>query len=254
MCIVKAVNVQYFVRKSREMNTYEFCREVALGLVYLAYPKVCVICKNPLSDQEEHLCWNCIRIRFEEMNAEYVTDSSVLKPNEIIDIVHLWKFDKGGFLQDVMHHLKYGNLSGIGRDVGKALGRKIRRELPIKSKDLNKWLLVPVPLHRKKLRKRGYNQAEEISKGIQEIMNIRLIEDLIITRKKQTKTQTGFSLKKRQSNLNNAFQVSNEKNLRGKNLIIVDDIFTTGATTFELAKTLSASKPKAIYIATIAKA
>ncbi len=163
----------------------------------------------------------------------------------------LWNFDKGGFLQDLLHALKYNQLSGVGVDLGRTLGAALCDHNILND---DSWLIVPVPLHQKRKKKRGYNQARKIAKGVCASTGCTLIDEQIVTRVKHTATQTGFSLEKRNKNIASAFAVKDLSGLSGAVCLIIDDVFTTGATTFELAGTLVKAGVRKIGIATVAQA
>ena len=215
----------------------------------LLFPKVCTICGMPLSGNQQFICGECIFERFEQ---------AVLKPEDLINLpenvdhrIALWNFDKGGYLQDLLHDLKYKRLTGVGEDLGIALGARIKREAPFAVKDA---ILLPVPLHPRKRKMRGYNQAYHIAVGMSRVLKTEIVSKRVVVRVKNTKTQTGFSLEKRKENISDAFEVHEKSLLEEKNIIIVDDVFTTGATSFELASVLKKAGVESIYIATIAQA
>ena len=113
-------------------------------------------------------------------------------------------------------------------------------------------MLVPVPLHQRKEKLRGFNQARLIAKGVKKSTGLELIPKGSVTRIKNTKTQTGFSLKKRNENIQNAFLITDPGVVNKKTCLIVDDVFTTGATTYELANTIKKAGSGKILIATVA--
>src|SRR5699024_4898760 len=100
----------------------------------------------------------------------------------------------------------------------------------------------------------GFNQAFSISRGIRDILDIPITSIKTVVRTKNTTSQTGLSLEKRQANVHNVFRVNDKTRLSGKTAIVIDDVFTTGATSFELAKTLSDAGASSVIIWTIAQA
>tara|TARA_R110000868_G_scaffold37111_15_gene131695 strand:- start:18874 stop:19575 length:702 start_codon:yes stop_codon:yes gene_type:complete len=228
-------------------------KSIKEGFNEVIFPHVCLICSLKLSSSEQFVCPNCVRNRFETANMEgKQVSSDTLLPEGIAMQHALWNFDKGGFLQDLLHALKYHRLTGVGIDLGIALGKSAKRNSHFKIAENS--ILIPVPLHPKKRRTRGYNQARFIAKGIQKAIKIPICSKQDVIRIKNTKTQTGFSLEKRRENINNAFEVVNKNAVKGKECIIVDDVFTTGATAFELANTLVDSGAYKIMIITVAQA
>jgi ComF family protein len=118
----------------------------------------------------------------------------------------------------------------------------------------NEIVLLPVPLHPARERKRGYNQSRLIAEGISEITGDRVSKKGDVTRIRNTRTQTGYSMGKRMKNISGAFSLNNPESFAGNFVIIVDDVFTTGSTVFELAHTLQPAEPADIGILTIALA
>jgi predicted amidophosphoribosyltransferase len=116
------------------------------------------------------------------------------------------------------------------------------------------YILLPVPLHPAKKRMRGFNQARLIATGIGKATGIDVADDGVARRTRNTRSQTGFSVDKRMHNVHGAFEISASGHIKGKAVIIVDDVFTTGATTFELAMQCWQSGAVTCLIATVAQA
>jgi ComF family protein len=184
-----------------------------------------------------------------------ISSGGTLLPRNVKFQQALWKFDRGGALQQLLHHLKYQQLTEVGIQLGSVFARKIKAHHKIQSILADsKAILLPVPLHYLKFRKRGFNQAFTIARGMQSILDIPICSLKAVVRTKNTPSQTGFSLEKRQENVRNVFEVRRENEILGKVVVIVDDVFTTGATTFELAKALSRPGSSSVMIWTIAQA
>jgi ComF family protein len=231
-------------------------RNILEGISEVLFPKVCTVCGLKLSHAEHFVCNQCLSGKFEEPALRgQISSSDVLLPEGIVLQHALWTFDKGGHLQELLHQLKYHRLTGVGEDIGRQLGKSLLRNSRfteiIKEKKVR---LIPVPLHPRKRRMRGYNQAFYIAKGVAEVTNLHIIKKEAVQRAKNTKTQTGFTLEKRQENISGAFRVMDNEALSGIVGIIVDDVFTTGATTFELSANLLEAGCSEIIIATVAQA
>lgn len=231
--------------------------QITNGLARIAFPNVCVCCGRETTQQERQICSFCLEDRFEDANPKNKRVSSdVLLPEGIIVQHALWNFDKGGDLQNLLHRLKYERLTTIGVDLGRRLGHRVKKH-PLLA-DLckeNQSVIQPVPLHYLKFRYRGFNQAFKLAQGFREVWDgipICGIEDVV--RIKNTLSQTGFSLEKRLENMQGAFRVRNEKMVKDKLVIIIDDVFTTGATTFELSHSLQQAGSGPVLILTIAQA
>lgn len=205
---------------------------------------------------DEHLCTFCLHKRFEDANPDNNRSAGGVILPEMVEVQHaLWKFDKGGILQNLMHHLKYERLISVGTQLGGVLARRALQN-PIIRTFLEKsdTILAPVPLHYLKFRKRGFNQTFHVARGIEQELDIPICSLDAVVRSRFTRSQTGFTLEQRIENMHEAFRVRTPEVFQAKTVIIVDDVFTTGSTSFELAKTIKEAGPEAIMIWTIAQA
>lgn len=232
-------------------------QQITKGLGRVTFPNVCVCCGRENTQQERQLCSFCLKDRFEDANPENKRASSdTLLPEGVVVQHALWKFDKGGDLQHLLHRLKYERLTQIGTDLGRKLGRRVASHpLLVEMFEEHETVILPVPLHYLKYRYRGFNQAFKLAQGFQQVwedMPICDVEDVVRT--KNTRSQTGFSLEKRLKNMQDAFNVRNKSKIDDKLVVIIDDVFTTGATTFELSQTLQGAGSGPIVILTIAQA
>ena len=153
----------------------------------------------------------------------------------------------------MLHSLKYDGLLSLGHELGELLYDRVflkRAEHP--EWTLENTVLLPVPMHRARQRARGYNQAAEIARGFSRRSGIPMLEDDLVKRARFTKSQTGFSQAKRVKNLHGAFSVVDTVCVQNRKVIIIDDVYTTGATTFELADTVHKAGVGAIGIITVA--
>lgn len=238
------------------MNLIKTLKNFQKGLSGIAFPNVCLSCGRETVKKKKYLCTFCLTERFIDANPDNkLSSSGVILPDKVILQHALWQFDKGGDLQRLLHSLKYDRLTSIGRQLGRALAKRASKHPSVHNfLEKNKPLLVPVPLHYLKFRKRGFNQALTIARGIEKVVNLPICKIDTVSRKKYTKSQTGFTLDKRIKNMKDAFRVRKPKRIEGKTIIIVDDVFTTGSTAFELSKTLKEAGASAMQIWTIAQA
>lgn len=223
----------------------------------VVFPNVCVCCGRENTQSERQICSFCLDERFEDGNPDNKNRSSdSLLPKEVVLQHALWNFDKGGNLQNLLHQLKYERLTTIGVDLGRKLGQRMKTHpTAVNLIEQHRSVIVPVPLHYLKYRYRGFNQAFKLAQGFKEVWNdISICGITDIIRTKNTSSQTGFSLEKRLDNMQKAFKVKKSSVINDRLCIIVDDVFTTGATTFELAETLDKEGGGPIIILTIAQA
>lgn len=231
-------------------------KKMVSGLSEIAFPRVCICCGVEITPQKKRLCSFCRQKRFVDANpthSNYCSD--VLLPESVLIQHAMWKFDQGGVLQDLMHYLKYERMVDIGRELGTLMAKRALRHPKIKKIiACQQPLVVPVPLHYLKFRKRGFNQAFVLAQGFRQITKLKICSIDCVIRQKNTKTQTGFLIKDRLANIKDAFVVKKRSELVNQTVIIVDDVFTTGSTTFELAKTLKNAGTGPILILTVAQA
>lgn len=232
-------------------------QDIVKGISNILFPKVCVCCGHQHTQQQRQLCSFCLQERFQAANPDHIRASGdTLLPDGVIAQHALWQFDKGGELQDLLHLLKYERLTAVGVDLGRKLGEQIQEHQFLDDR-LNSCsaVILPVPLHYLKHRYRGFNQAFKIARGFQEVWTgLTICERKSIVRVKNTRTQTGFSLEKRRQNVQNAFKVKDSSEVQDHLVVIIDDVFTTGATTFELARTVLDAQAQAVVVLTIAQA
>lgn len=156
-------------------------------------------------------------------------------------------FEKEKPLQHLIHSLKYMENFRIGIFLGKIAGELLKEEIKSWKGDI----LIPVPLHRLKKAERGYNQSFYIAKGISSVLKIP-VEKSAIKRKRFTETQTELTLEERQNNISCAFTVTGSKKLTGRNIILVDDVITTGATISECGRVLKENGAAEIFALSVA--
>lgn len=166
-----------------------------------------------------------------------------------VQIEKAWSFlyfQQHGIAQKVIHHLKYENCQEVGVILGRRYGLDIKENLAKLSLDY----IVPVPLHFKKLKSRGYNQSEMFAKGISESLEIPLLDAL--KRNKPTQTQTSKTRIERWQNVERIFSIK-DQSIAGKKVLLVDDVVTTGSTLESCAETLLENNCQ-VYVATLAAA
>ena len=153
-------------------------------------------------------------------------------------------FREGGLLQELIHLLKYSGKEKIGHWFGERLG------LAIQAVGWQPNVVMPVPLHKRRQAKRGFNQSESISIGIGQALNIPVVTNALL-RVKNTHTQTDKTREERLKNVEGAFSLQNPENLEGKHVLLIDDVLTTGATIESVAKEVHKVHSIRISVATI---
>lgn len=222
-----------------------------INLLNLFFPQVCLACDGHLIDNEIYICTYC-------RNELPITDFHSLKENAVatrlygrVNYCHatslLW-FNKKGKVQHLMHNLKYKGHEQVGEFLGKWLGEELK--LIEEYRDID--VVVPVPLHPSKLRKRGYNQVDKFGKEIANALEIDY-NPTVLVKTKATTTQVFKDRLKRILTHDADFSISeNSNSLKGKHILLVDDIITTGATIEACANQLLSIDGVVISIATMA--
>jgi ComF family protein len=157
-------------------------------------------------------------------------------------------------LRGLIHLLKYQGIRPAARPLGRHLAAAIRPMLEEFTDE--PVLLVPVPLHRARRRTRGFNQAEAISRvALRELRDLSVeFRPKVLVRTRSTESQTGFTREQRRENLRGAFAVPDSARVSGRNVLLVDDVLTTGATADECARILLRAGAKQVLVATVARA
>lgn len=198
------------------------------NLIKLFLPDVCVVCKAELVEGELGACLACLYKIPRTYNYRIVNNSAELLMSGRIPferIVTFSYFTEGGVLRPMIHKLKYHNGKSIGFLIGKMFGEDLLTSEFFNYIDF----ILPVPLHPKKRRSRGYNQAEIIARGISEVTGIPVVVDNLIrvvfnpTQTKRTKTE-------RWKNVRGIFEILDTSFFEDKHILLVDDVITTGST------------------------
>jgi len=212
-------------------------------------PRFCPSCKVKLLSREKFICSSCLKKikKIDEATLKFEFKKKFNDQKIISGFNSLFLFEKDKELQYLIHSLKYNGNFLIGSYFGKLLAMKIKNELLV----WNINLILPIPLHQLKKAERGYNQSFYISKGLSKEINTP-VGSRIIKRKKYTQSQTKLNFLERQKNMEEAFKVKNDKKVNGKNILLIDDVITTGATISECGKVLLNSGVNQVYAASVA--
>ena len=214
-------------------------------------PRFCPACKKKLSLPERLICNNCRKtfVCADNKLIQFEYEKKFSGSKIISDFYPLLVFVKDSPLQQVIHQIKYQKKFLLAVELGKMLGNSL-----LKSKA--EWkvdIILPVPLHSLKKAERGFNQSFYIAKGISKVTNLPVSQS-ILKRKRYTESQTKKNLFERAENMSEAFVVKHPDKISGKNVLLIDDVITTGATVRECGKILQECGAANIYAASIALA
>jgi ComF family protein len=196
--------------------------------ISLFYPEVCLCCGESLSGQEEFICTSCM-YRLPKTNFHLRSENELMNVfwgrADIKAAAAYCYFQKGNPVQVLVHELKYHGKKELGIYLGKWYGHELKQSTVFESAEV----VIPVPLHKKKLKRRGYNQSAFFARGLAESMGLICLEDSLF-RLVDTTTQTRKTKGARWENVKEIFRVADKEALVGKHILLVDDIITTGAT------------------------
>lgn len=218
----------------------------------LLFPRCCVVCGSPLAKGEECICAMC------NMNLPR-TDYHLQKDNPVEQLfwgkvpleraTSFFFYRKGSDFRQILHQLKYGGR----KEIGAIMGRYMASELLASGFFEGVDVIIPVPLHKRKQRIRGYNQSEWIARGVAAVTGIP-INDESVVRRKNTDTQTRKSAFERWENVDGIFELNHSESLVGKHILLIDDVLTTGATTVACISSLMEIEGMRISVLTLAMA
>lgn len=220
------------------------------NLINLLFPKLCAGCNSLLLQNEVLICTNCRHdlplTQHHLMNNNYIAKKFYgIIPIEFCSA--MLYFHKDGIVQNLIHHLKYKNRPEIGTILGNWYVNDIREI----AKDQKFTTIIPVPLHKKRLKERGYNQITTFCEALSQNLGIE-INNQLLYRKMYSKTQTKKSKEARSEITNTLFDVSFTSAHHGKHFLLVDDVITSGATLEACARALLKIPDVKISILTIA--
>ncbi len=216
----------------------------------LLYPETCCVCTGTLFRGENHFCTHC-RAGLPK------TDFNRFRENQLSRIfwgkipvetgTSLFYYQKGGKVQKLIRAFKYRGNIALGRSLGYMLGKSMQ------GRDLYRGieLILPVPLHPEKERRRGFNQSAVIGHGISEALLIPCRNNLLV-RREATATQTRKSRYKRWENVSLVFDTPDAGALQHKNILLVDDVVTTGSTLEACGNVLFQAGVSKLWVATLA--
>ena len=219
------------------------------NFISLIYPELCVVCGEPLIENEKFFCFACY-LKLPRTNYHLIPENQAIE--RLSGKISLEKassyfyYSKGGIAQKLVAEIKYRGNSNLGEWIGAYIAKDMVSSGFFQGIDY----LVPVPLHRSKEKKRGFNQAEKIAEGIAQVTKIPL-EINNVFREKANTSQTRKGIFDRWKNTLNLFNLKNPELFEEKHILLIDDVLTTGSTMEALAHSLMKSQGVKISILTL---
>jgi ComF family protein len=216
----------------------------------LLFPQVCINCGNDLTEEKQLLCLHCL--------ADLPFTNFALHANNPVEKIFwgrlplraamsLFYFNKNSSVQHLLQQLKYHGK----KEVGVLMGKMIAGKLLNSNRFMNLDAVIPLPLSAKKEKQRGYNQSAMIADGIAEILMIPVLKDAI-TRTRATESQTHKNRIERWENMKDVFSLVDVRQITNKNILLVDDVITTGATSEACGANLLKAEGLTLNIASVA--
>lgn len=205
-----------------------FIRSVFQNFVYILFPTLCSGCFRMMYGEEKEVCTACrMRLPYVTTEEEQLALLQKFAGRVFVDYVYAYTyFSKKGLVQRLIHQLKYRGKTRLGHELGVWFGTELARK---NGSHLQADWIIPVPLHPVRRRQRGYNQSEEIANGLTQALGIKTRTDLLWRTKFQA-SQTRKSRTERWKNVSTVFSVIKPEQVRGRHLLLIDDVLTTGAT------------------------
>lgn len=225
-------------------------RDIASDMHYILFPQLCILCDDALPARGHDLCVSCLH------HVAYTDHFRNVDNNLVLHLAGRIPFERGaallnmrksGAVHDLLRRIKYHRQWSAAVALGKLYGEQMIQYQWIEDIDV----IVPVPLHWRKLRKRGFNQSEKFAVGIQAVTGIAINTDVLI-KNKYAESQTGMSRAQRVRNVSEGIMLTQMDQIAGKHILLVDDIITTGATLESCVLELSKAEDVRFSIATMA--
>lgn len=249
------------------MNNQNMIEYIKEGLLNFVFPLDCKICEKPIRESKGYsICEDCFKT-IELIERPYcakcgkpLIPTDFFKQNREILCLdckrkkYSFKFSRSTGIYDkvlkkCIHLFKYYGEKKLAKPLGKLMVDSLVKNDEFKRKI---DLIIPVPLHRNDLKKRGFNQSVLLGKVTGDYLSIPVRENVLV-KKKLTPFQVNLSKKERKINILGAFSVEKPEEIKGKNILILDDVFTTGATVEECTKELMKARAKNIFVLTLAR-
>jgi ComF family protein len=220
------------------------------ALLHMLFPSLCFGCAVNNVDDDEMVCINC-KLSFPFTSFEKIRNNTVEKlfwgRVPLLFSCSTFYYAAETSIQQIIHHIKYRDEKELGIFMGKLMGERLQTLLLQNNADL----CLPMPLHPSKEKKRGYNQASLLCEGMHHATGIHYNEE-VLERKIATATQTQKNRMERWRNVKDVFAINNNNIIQNKNIVLVDDVITTGASMEACARILLDNGAKTVAITSLA--
>ena len=231
---------------------FRFIIKLLVDFTDLLFPTLCLGCNQSLRPNEHILCTKC-RINLPETGQhrepydQHLLNKFAGKVPIQFAASYVY-FTKGGIVQKLIHGIKYRGRKEAAKEIAIWYGHQLKVESTL-TNEID--VLIGVPLHKSRFQQRGYNQADYIAEGLSESLNVPHRTD-VLKRNRFKESQTRKNRLERWENVRTVFSVENYEEIKGKNVVVVDDVLTTGATIEACAAELLKAGCKSVGVLTIA--
>lgn len=237
--------------------------EIIKGVVDFIFPSLCYVCKTKLQEEEISVCSFCFSnlelitfpycLRCGKPSRHTVCNECILMPHKFQKVRALGRYT--GILKELILGFKYKRKLKIGKLLGKMLGEVLKKEKMVQGVDF----IIPVPMYKVRLRDRGFNQSEILAQEVSKINSIPVMTGNLVQLfpslpQKELKGEKEEQIRKRKENVANVFKVKNPAALKNKKILLIDDIYTTGATLDACSSTLLTSGVFSVICAVVGRA
>lgn len=224
------------------MRLLDAIEGIISDLLEILCPKICLGCGRRIQNDADLICSDCLdsfpRVDHFKKDENQVTDYFYSESVKIEYGCCYLQFQKGDTTQNLIHHIKYYGHPELGERLGKIAASALKKYSRFADVDF----IMPVPMHPQKQKKRGFNQAERIGKGMSQVLGIPLKEGILL-KKVNSETQTKMNKKARMENSSKIFGYSGIDEADTSHYLIVDDVLTTGSTLLVCAQKLREARP-----------
>lgn len=210
------------------------------NLLYLIYPKVCVLCGKKINENKTYACEKCFNI------IKYKMNEVILKkiPGVYFDsLISLFLYK--GVIRKKILEFKFRNKPYLGILFGEIMAKVfLQNSIMVDA-------IIPVPMHYIRFLNRGYNQSVILAKEVSKVSGVKLYKN-VLRKTKKSEVQSTLNLEQRRKNILNTYSVKNKSRVFSKNVLLIDDIYTTGSTVNECSKVLKENGVNKVFVLTIA--
>ncbi|MDR1414567.1 MAG: hypothetical protein LBI96_02045 [Odoribacteraceae bacterium] len=215
------------------------------GILDLLYPRMCLVCRKvPVSDTA-YICTRCNHYFPFSFRNHVKLELALMLVCPMGPIYSLMSIDRDSPYMQLVYAVKYHDMPRLAKFLGEMLGRRIEGKV---SADF----IVPMPLHPRRKRKRGFNQCTRVAGGISAVLHLPVREG-VVRRTRNNPTQTKLNKGERARNVENLFVVDNPESLAGSRILLVEDVLTTGATISSCLKALNCIPDVVVSVACLAR-